>query len=249
MRLDKDIELADGLPILYIRSLDTLVCSDLHLGYEGVMAGKGSFVPKMNFKKIKETMSAAAKKFGAKNVIVVGDIKNEFSDVHVEEFNEFREFIKFLREELKVEGITLIKGNHDNFIDRFKQSLRFDIYAQEALLGNYLFFHGEELPEKGGKTLVMGHLHPAIGVYNKVGVKEKIRCFLYGKLADGRKIIILPAMNYFAEGVDVNQERLGRMAPVFNGMLDIDGMRALCLGEDEILDFGKVGGLRKLRWR
>jgi putative SbcD/Mre11-related phosphoesterase len=248
MKLTPDVELLDGLPLLYIKSLSALVCSDLHLGYEGVHASKGTFIPKLNFKKIKEAMEKSVKKTGAENVIVVGDIKNEFSDVHIEEFNEFREFIGFLRDEMHVKDISLIKGNHDNFIDRFKQTMKFDIYAQEAVLGDYLFFHGEELPKsKEGKTLIMGHLHPAIAVYNKVGVKEKIKCFLYGKMADGRKIIILPAMNYFAEGVDVNQERLDRLAPVFESMVDADEMRALCLGEDEILDFGKVGQLKKLR--
>ena len=248
MKLTSDIELADGLPVLYIKSLDALVCSDLHLGYEGVMANRGSFVPKLNLRRIKETLALAAKKYGPKNVIVVGDIKNEFADVHVEEFNEFREFMRFLRDELKIERVSLIKGNHDNFIDRFRAALGFDIYAQEALLGDYLFFHGEELPSSAkGKTLVMGHLHPAIAVYNTVGVKEKIKCFLYGQLADGRRIVVLPAMNYFAEGVDVNQETLGAMAPIFKGTLDVDTMRALCLGEGEILDFGKVGELKKAR--
>jgi metallophosphoesterase superfamily enzyme len=92
----------------------------------------------------------------------------------------------------------------------------------------------------------MGHLHPAIAIYNKVDVKEKLRCFLYGSVADGRKIIILPVMNYFAEGVDVNQQNLSRMAPIFESMLDVDKMRTLCLGEKEILDFGMVGKLRGL---
>jgi putative SbcD/Mre11-related phosphoesterase len=247
MKLTPDIELLDGLPVLYIKSLDAVICSDLHLGYEGVYASKGTFIPKLNFKRIKEVMGRALKMSKAKNVIVVGDIKNEFSDVHVEEFNEFREFIGFLRDEMGVKGITLIKGNHDNFIDRFRRAMKFEIYAQEALLGDYLFFHGEELPKsKKGKALIMGHLHPAIAIYNKVDVKEKLRCFLYGSVADGRKIIILPAMNYFAEGVDVNQQNLSRMAPIFESMLDVDKMRTLCLGEKEILDFGMVGKLRGL---
>lgn len=247
MKLTPDVELLGGLPVLFIKSLDAVVCSDLHLGYEGVHASKGTFIPKLNFKKVKEIMEEALKLSKAKNVIVVGDIKNEFSDVHVEEFNEFREFIGFLRNDMGVKGITLIKGNHDNFIDRFKQAMKFDIYAQEALLDDYLFFHGEELPKsRKGEMLIMGHLHPAIAIYNKVGVKEKLRCFLYGRLADGRKIIILPAMNYFAEGVDVNQQDLSRMAPVFESFLDVDGMHALCLGEGEILDFGRVGELKRL---
>ena len=202
-------------------------------------------MPKINFRKIKETLGEALDKSGAKNVIVVGDIKNEFSDVHVEEFNEFREFVVFLREEKRVEGITLIKGNHDNFIDRFEVPLGFVVHGQEALIGKYLFFHGEELPlSKGGETLIMGHLHPSIAVYNKLGVKEKIRCFLCGRLADNRQVIVLPAMNYFAEGVDVNIGDAGDVAPIFKRMLDIDEMRALCVSEGETLDFGKVRELK-----
>ncbi len=247
MKLDNDVELLDGLPALYIKSLSAIVCSDLHLGYEGVHASKGMFIPKINFKKIKEILKKAAEKTKAKNIIVVGDIKNEFSDVHIEEFNEFREFVSYVRDDLKIKGITLIKGNHDNFIDRFRQSLKFEIFAQEAVLGGYLFFHGEELPKsKGGRLLIMGHLHPAIAVYNKIGVKEKLRCFLYGRLSDGRNVVVLPAMNYFAQGVDVNQDEVTRMAPIFQRMLDVDKMHALCLGEDEILDFGTIGDLRKI---
>ncbi len=248
MKLTSDVDLIDGLPMLYIKSLSAIVCSDLHLGYEGVMASRGTFMPKANLKKVKEMVKKAVAKSHAKNVIVVGDIKNEFSDVHVEEFNEFREFVGFLRKDLKIKKIVLVKGNHDNFIDRFKQAMKFDIHAQEALVGKYLFFHGEELPKnKAGNLLVMGHVHPSIAIYSKLGIREKMRCFLYGKMSDGRKIIILPAMNYFAEGVDVNQEDLRKMSPIFEDMLDINGMRALCIGEGEILDFGKVGELKKLR--
>lgn len=247
MNIDRDLELISGLPVLYIKSLSAVVCSDLHLGYEGVHASRGVFIPKMNLNKIKDTLREAIQKSGAENIIVNGDIKNEFSEVHLEEFTEFREFIAFLRGEMKVRGICLIKGNHDNFIDRFKQPLNFEIYRQEALLGRYLFFHGEEEPaSKDGEVLVMGHLHPAVAIYNKIGVKEKLRCFLYGKTSDGRRIIILPAMNYFAEGVDVNQDDVSEIAPIFKGVVNVDKLRALCLGEGEILDFGKVKDLRDL---
>jgi uncharacterized protein len=245
MKLDKDMELIDGMPILYIRSLNSIVCSDLHLGYEGVYASKGVFIPKANLKRIKVMLKEAIGRTGAENVIVVGDIKNEFSDVHIEEFNEFREFMNFLRDDMKIKKITLVKGNHDNFIDRFKETLNFDLHQQEVLIGNYLFFHGEEAPKSGkGKVLVMGHLHPAIAVYDSVGIKEKIRCFLYGKTLDKRRIIVLPAMNFFAEGIDVNQNEVSGVAPVFGKDAKMDLLRALCLGEGEILDFGEVKNLR-----
>jgi putative SbcD/Mre11-related phosphoesterase len=245
MRLTADLEIVDGLPVMHIRSLGALACADLHLGYEGVMASRGGFIPKINLKRIKETLGIAARKTGARSIIVDGDIKNEFSEVHAEEFNEFRELMHFLKEELRMKGLFLVKGNHDNFVDRLRQALGFELYRQEAEIGDYVFFHGEELPEsKAKKTFVMGHLHPAIAVYNKVGVKEKLPCFLSGKMSDGREIVVLPAMNSFAGGVEVNRDDPSDIAPVFSKMLDVNGMRAYCFGEGETYDFGKVGQLR-----
>jgi len=247
MRINKDVEILDGLPVLYIKPLSAIACSDLHLGYEGIMADKGVFLPKANFRNIKKILSEAVKRTGAKRIIVDGDIKNEFSTVHIEEFNEFNDFVSYLRQELELKRITLIKGNHDNFIDRLRDPLKVEVFGQEALISDFLFFHGEEAPHgRDGKMLIMGHLHPALGLYNSLGLKEKIKCFLYGKMRDKREIIVLPAMNYFAEGVGVNLENVGEMAPVFRKMLKIEEMKAYCIGEGETLDFGRIKELRKL---
>ncbi len=248
MMLGKDVEILDGLPVLHIKSMSAIVCTDLHLGYEGVAADKGIFLPKVNLRHIKESLKDAVDRTKVERIIVDGDIKNEFSQVHTEEFNETHEFVNFLRHDLGLKTITLIKGNHDNFIDRLREPFRMELYTQEALIGDYLFFHGEERPkEKRGKLLVMGHVHPSIAIYSKLGVKEKLRCFLYGRMKDRRQIIILPAMNYFAEGFSVNTERgIGDLAPIFNEMLDVDSMEALCIGEGETLDFGRVGQLRDI---
>jgi uncharacterized protein len=247
VRINDDVEILDGMPILYIKSMSAIVCTDLHLGYEGVVADKGTFLPKANLRHIKETIKRAVELRRPSRIIVDGDIKNEFSQVHVEEFNETHEFVNFLRKEMNLEAITLIKGNHDNFIERLKEPFRMELYTQEALVNGYLFFHGEELPSEQGKILIMGHVHPSIAIYNRLGVKEKLKCFLMGKLKDGRGILILPAMNYFAEGFSVNMERgIGDLAPIFKKMLDIDAMEALCIGEGETLDFGTVGELRNI---
>jgi len=248
MKLNKDMEIVDGYPILYIRSLNALVCSDLHLGYEGVMAEKGTFLPKVNLKRIKKFLRAAAERTGAMRIIIDGDIKNEFSKVHLEEFNEFKELVDYLNNDLKFEKITLVKGNHDNFVDRIKPGLGIEVFAHEALIDGTLFFHGEGMPTiKTFKTLIMGHVHPAIAVYNKLGVKEKLHCFLYGKSRKGTEIVVLPAMNYFAEGVAVNFEDVREMAPIFKSAIDLNKMHAMCIGEGETLDFGTVGELSKLR--
>jgi hypothetical protein len=244
MRLTKDIELLDGLPVAYIRSLNALAVADLHLGYEGVMVKKGVFLPKANLKKISEMMDTALKATGAGTVIVDGDIKNEFSTVDQEEFNELYDFINFLRDR-KVSTI-LIKGNHDNFVERYKAPFKLEVHRQEALIGGYLFFHGEELPvdTKKARMLIMGHEHPAIGIYN-AGVKEKLRCFLYGRY-EGKPLLVLPAINYYAAGTDVNLQPEGTLlSPVFK-RASVDGMRAMAIGYGSTIDFGPVEKLRRV---
>ena len=239
MELYKGVEIVGGMPVLFIKKLNALVCSDLHLGYEGVMADKGIFLPKTNLIKIKDMLKRSIEITGATKLIIDGDIKNEFSKVHMEEFNEFREFVHFLKE-LDIVEVHLVKGNHDNFIDRFEKPLGIKIYRQEFLLDDILFFHGEELPDlKKGKLLIMGHLHPAVGIFNNLGAKEKVKCFLYGKMRDKRNLIILPAMNYFSEGIEVNINKIDD-TPVFRRMINIMDMQVAGIDYAEAVKFGSV---------
>jgi uncharacterized protein len=246
MMLTKDIELLDGLPIIYIKSLNALVVADLHLGYEGVMAKKGALLPKVNLTKIIEMLTKALDATKADKIIVDGDIKNEFSTVDQEEFNELYDFIQFVKER-KV-SLILIKGNHDNFVERYKEPFKLVVHRQEAKMSTYLFFHGEELPRdtKGIKMLIMGHEHPAIGVYNEAGTKEKLASFLYGRYKR-IPILVLPAMNYYAAGTDINmQSKSTLLSPVLK-QIKIDDMRAIAVGYGATIDFGTIGKLRRLK--
>lgn len=245
MKLTNDIDLLEGMPIAHIKSIDSLVVADLHLGYEGVMAKKGTLLPKINLKKIIEMLTAAIKTTGAPNLIVDGDIKNEFSTVDQEEFNELFDFINFAKE--KKVNLILIKGNHDNFVERYREPFKLVIHRQEARIKDYLFFHGEELPrDETANMFIMGHEHPAIGVYNNAGTKEKIPCFLYGTYKR-KPLLVLPAMNYFATGTAVNfYPKNELLAPIFKH-IDVDKMRAIAVGYGSTIDFGTIGKLRKLR--
>jgi putative SbcD/Mre11-related phosphoesterase len=249
MMLNKDVELLDGLPIAYIRSLDALVLSDLHLGYESHMAKKGVFIPKANLKKILGELEVALRIKKARRIIVVGDIKNDFSTVGDDEFNELYEIIQLCKKK-RVE-LTLIKGNHDNFIDRYKESFKIKVFSNEARIEGYLFFHGDKVPKITGnkpRMLISGHEHPSIGIVKSIGRTEKLRCFLSGTYK-GIDLLILPAISYFAVGSDINlqgKERL--LSPIFRN-IDVDSMHAIALGYGSTIDFGSIGNLRKLGYR
>lgn len=241
MELTSDIELIDGVPIAYIRSLRALVFSDLHLGYEGQMAKKGVFVPKVNLKRITEAISHSANGRGIERLIIVGDIKNDFSTVDTEEFNELYELINFAKQ--KGFSLVLIKGNHDNFVDRYKEPFKLEVHSQSAHMGDYYFFHGEELPEipEGASTLIMGHEHPAIVITNKAGRREKLKCFLYGKYRK-KDLLVLPAMNFFAAGTEMNVHSPDLLSPVLSPS-GLRNMRAIAVGYGSTEDFGKISDL------
>jgi putative SbcD/Mre11-related phosphoesterase len=246
MKLNNDVELLEGLPIAYIRSLDALVLSDLHLGYESHMAKRGVFIPKANLKKILGELETTLRIRKAKQIIVVGDIKNDFSTVGDDEFNELYEIIQLCKRK-KVE-LVLIKGNHDNFIDRYKEPFKIKVFSNEALVGDYLFFHGDKVPKLSGKKpkmLISGHEHPSIGIVKTIGRTEKLRCFLSGSYK-GIDLLILPAISYFAVGTDINlRSKADLMSPILRNV-DVDQMHAIALGYGSTLDFGSIGNLRKL---
>jgi putative SbcD/Mre11-related phosphoesterase len=249
MRLNKDIEILDGLPILHMTSINAIVCSDIHLGYESRLARNGVFAPKKNLNDVKKMVKSAADMSGADRIIITGDIKNDFSRVELDEFNEIREFARFSKEEAGMKEIVFVKGNHDNFLDRLAKPLGITMHQEEMAAGKTVFAHGDALPKKEWDTLVFGHVHPAIAVYNGLGVKERIKCFLYGKTMIKRhekEVIVIPALTPFASGVDVNIGDVSAMSPIFKNIVHVDTMRALCVGEGETLDFGTVYNLRIL---
>jgi putative SbcD/Mre11-related phosphoesterase len=227
--------------VLYIRSLEALVIADTHFGYEGVMAENGIFLPKMNYKHIIQELDSAISKTKPKMLIVNGDIKNEFDKVAVEEFMELNDFVKYCKQ--KELQLFLIKGNHDNFVDSVK-ALGIKIFKQELLLQNFFFFHGEELPSENSEKaefLITAHEHPAIAIYSDLGVKEKLKCFLFGKYKN-KKVIVLPAINFFASGEELNIIPQEELLSPFLKKVDIDSFHVYA----EELYFGKLGELRRI---
>ncbi|HVC58719.1 MAG TPA: metallophosphoesterase [Candidatus Acidoferrales bacterium] len=242
MQLTPDMELVEGMPIAYVKSLKALVFSDLHLGYEGQMAKKGVFVPKVNLKKIIEHIAQAATGRDVERLIIVGDIKNDFSKVDTEEFNELYELISFAKQGKF--ALVLIKGNHDNFVDRYKEPFKLEIHTQSVQMGEYFFFHGEEtprIPDEGVTTLIMGHEHPAISITNKAGRRDKLKCFLYGKYKK-KDLLVLPAMNFFAGGTEMNVHSPSLLSPVLTGPT-VRAMRGIAIGYGSTEDFGKISEL------
>ncbi len=251
MEINNDIKFFKDCYLIFIKSISALILADLHLGYEGVLAKNGVFLPKLNLKYILEQIEGVSKTLGKENikrVIVVGDIKNEFDEVDDSEIDELFSFVNYLRNEIFDRNleIVLIKGNHDNYVDAYAKSLNLKVFRQEFLIEKYLMFHGEEKPSKElldkAKFLITAHEHPAIAIYSEIKEKIKLKCFLYGRYQD-KEVLVIPAISYYATGTEINLIPKEELLSSFLRDIDIDEMIPICT-EGDILIFPKIKYLR-----
>lgn len=250
LEIDNDVVLVKDCYLLYIKSLKSIVLSDLHLGYESVSAKNGVFLPKLNFNFITNQIENFVKKIGkerVKSVIVLGDIKNEFDEVDQAEIDELFNFVYYLRNNIfdKNLVIYLVKGNHDNYVDGYAISLNLKVIKQELFLGKYLMFHGEDLPSQEllekAEFLIMAHEHPAIVLFTEVGERVKAKCFLFGNVP--KKIIVLPAISYYAQGTDINLLPKEELLSPYLRKIGTDDLIPIVV-ENDFLIFPKIRYLR-----
>jgi len=104
---------ADGCA-LYVKAAETLVLSDLHIGYEEELRRKGVLIPQ-------EQRSLFAKELGRliaahrpRTVVLAGDVKHEFGRISQEEWSDVLRLIR----EIRVQGcdVEVVGGNHDVLI-------------------------------------------------------------------------------------------------------------------------------------
>jgi hypothetical protein len=246
MRLWDEVEIIEPYPAVYLPGLDAIVVADLHLGYEGIMAEQGVFIPKVQFEQEMLILESILKKQRAGKVIVCGDVKHEFSETSYHEFIEVTRLLEFLRKHFR--EVIVLKGNHDNYLIRVTKKHGAKLH-EELELGGFYFFHGHRLPsalEEGEASfIVMAHEHPAIALFDEVGTKEKVNCFLYGN-ARGKNLLVLPALSTLAAGSEINVIPSGDLlSPFLKQHAEIDELKAVGISpEVGCLKFPKLGKLR-----
>ncbi len=215
-----------------------LAFGDLHIGYEHMLKEKGFTFPFSQLENSKKELKPILEKLPVKKIVILGDLKHYFPFKKEEKF-EIRNFLKFLTKYMPEENIILIRGNHEK-IKLDKQEYQ-DFYIE----GNIAFIHGDktfpEILDKKIKTIVMGHVHPAIFLEDKTGIKkEKFKCFLLGKWK-GKEVIVVPSFFSFTEGTDIRREDYSdkkEFSIIPNKTLQ--KFNVYIIGKDKVYNFGKV---------
>jgi hypothetical protein len=226
-----------------------LTIGDLHLGYDYMIQQSGVLIPERQIKSIIEDLKKIFEQIEKNNqkvkkFVFLGDIKHSFS-YSWREKNYFNQILEFLKTKVEDKNIILIKGNHDTIDYSFGDRLEdYHIHNEVSFIHGHKFLR--DAFDKNIKVAVMGHIHPAVILSEKEGVKkENYKCFLTGNFK-GKKIIISPSFLNSIEGAPVNDyeyeyEDYFSIIP----KKDLMNFEVHVIGEDKVYSFGKVKDLDK----
>ncbi len=215
-----------------------LVAADLHLGLEHELWLGGVSIPSQT-EKILARLLAFLAEIKPDRLLLLGDIKHNVPRTSWQEKREIPEFLRRLCARLPVE---IVPGNHDsNLADMAPQGARLRP-SSGFVLDGVGYFHGHTWPDEKvvrAKSLVAGHLHPAIRLPDPVGrspsrpVWARTRLMSaaveehYGFAAEG-EIIIAPAFNMLCGGLPLNEPVEDLRGPLL-AMADIEQARLYLL--------------------
>lgn len=185
-----------------------LVIGDLHLGLELELKKKGISVPPQT-EIMREMAEKLLKITGAKELLVLGDVKHSLGSEGAEEVHRF--FRRF------PVPFSIVPGNHDGNLAEILPDAKIHP-ASGVLLRGTCFLHGHALPSKelsGCKEFVISHSHPAVSFTDQAGATTKVQCWLRTDITFGKnkaKLTLVPAFNPLLGGSALNEnEPLGPM--------------------------------------
>jgi len=180
---------------LWLPDLQTILVADLHLGYSWAQRRRGELGPLADFQAREKILRVCAE-LEPRHIVFLGDLVHAPRPCEPERAY-IEETLTLLSQQAK---ITAVRGNHDRAFAREFGHLPLstsEIWTNGALTA----MHGDRLnrspiPESG--TLILGHLHPCLGIKEASGASQKLPVFLVT-----RHCIVLPAFSPFARGYDV----------------------------------------------
>ncbi|AHC51603.1 phosphoesterase [Sulfolobus acidocaldarius SUSAZ] len=243
-----DIYIAEDLPVLYIKPLNAVVLSDVHIGFEQEMANKGIYIPKVQKKRFLTIYRKALDYFKTNKLIINGDFKHTFNKITKQERDELTEILTELNEN-KIE-VKIVKGNHDNYISAVTEKFSNVELVEDINVNDISIFHGHkriDVQENENKVYIIGHEHPRLSIKDRLGFARKLQCFLKVPLRNNSTVIVLPATGTYQSGNDVTLSHSTYMSHIMREHSILEKARPYVIVEGQgIMEFPELGLLKDI---
>jgi len=243
-----------GKPALLIKGRKPVLCvADLHIGYEIELRESGFNVPDQT----NAMLSALIGMEEGDSLVILGDLKHSIPATRAGESLRVARLLRALSE--RFSEVTMIAGNHDGGIEKsLPDSVRF-VSPVGTRISSIGMAHGHSWPSENvmkAKTLVWGHLHPCVRMFDRLGAAVSMKCWLRGPIhpdaVKGRygairtvESIVMPSFNHLLTGTPVNEKRNQRLSPLTrSGFVVMEEQRGYTL---DGVDLGEVSGLFQKR--
>lgn len=180
---------------LWLPESRTALIADVHLGYGWAQRRRGELGPLADFR-TREKLHAMFEELQPQRVVFLGDLVHAPRPCAPE-----REWIEETLTKLSGHAaLVAVRGNHDRAFAREFGHLpiqQCEHWSDELVVA----VHGDRLdlaPVVDHRTLVVGHLHPCLGIRDASGASQKLPVFLVSQAC-----LVLPAFSPFARGYDI----------------------------------------------
>ncbi len=241
--MEKDISLSEGIKLcaeqaIYIRADDTLVISDLHLGYEAALQAEHVAIPRFQLEPMIERLEKLLARYNPERVIINGDMKHEFSKNIGQEWDE----VETVLDMLAYREVIIIRGNHDNYLQTILARHNIRMMDSITLPASQIkLLHGHKSIESNGMR-IFAHEHPVLRFRDEVGAQITLPCFLYDEAS---QILVMPAFSPLASGTNIISPEKSFMCPDLRD-INLASARVFVI-QDGIMELGKVSDLREMR--
>ncbi len=241
-----EVSLLRGYPALLVKKELCIAVGDLHIGRDLRLRQEGIHLPNAT-ERLAEMLLRICRENAARNLVLLGDVKESIGNPTKEEFEAISRFFYLLRH-LRV---RIAKGNHDSRIEEIVARIGADAeVGGEIFLGRVALLHGHSLPSEEAMSkecVVMAHAHPALDL---AGRREKVWVIAgpgreAGSFYKGYnrriRLVMAPAFNELITGSDLSEGR--EFTPVLRkGIFDFEKARVYGLDKRFI---GRIGELRR----
>jgi putative SbcD/Mre11-related phosphoesterase len=223
---------------LWMEERGTMAIADLHIGLEAALEQTGVHIPRIQSASMKESLIRILDRYEPDTILILGDLKHEFSGNLDQEWRDVSDILSMLRDSATVK---IAKGNHDNYLANISQRLGI-VVADSFEIDGIAFMHGHA--PSAHRPLVIGHEHPSVRIFDRVGAYLKLPSFLH---FENEQILVLPAFSPLAGGTDfTNLGRADTMSPALKEA-DIEDAKVYACTEIGLLALGTIRDLGRIK--
>lgn len=171
---------------VYIKSLQSLLVADIHLGKSETFQASGIPIPNLVNQSTLDRLQNLCANLNPEKLFILGDLFHSKFALVDEVLDGWSQFQNAIATE-----IILIVGNHDRHLIHILKDFSNQPFTDVVEIGDLLLSH--EPSPCSGKLNVCGHVHPCIRIEEKLD-KLRLPCFYLDHI---QNLLILPSFGEF----------------------------------------------------